>query len=629
MATQCISADALAVLRAVECDSDRARITSGQLARPLYEEVNEVLVRLGGKWKGGRTQAHLFPYYDPRPLLAGVLATGDMPPKNPFAFFPTPSRWVQYVTELPFFNDIQDGDCVLEPSAGFGALAEGMRQRLAQREVQIDCCEILPINQQVLRNKGFEIVAADFLTYQPQKRYRAIVMNPPFSVEKDRLAYITHILRAWELLDDGGFLIAFAPSGYTFRSDKKSYDFLSFVLTYGSFEELPEKSFHESGTDSCITLMTLEKRDQSWRYRPYNGCPTWFCWNAVLLADNGDDAFYHAQQRIIAQLNNGDLCADPALPAWSKTQEAIRDYYQRVIEDARKNSHQHLDIRPQDWPFLEQRFMMHWDDAWEADGSSQEAAQSASEPDAPVVVEAVHEATMPEASPAPLDHEARSSEPTEAVEPVEPAISPLQPTGTPLYSPLSCDASLSYEQLVAIYEETSALPRESYPTLPWCMEELVGTTWRNIHTGEEKSVHHIGTNRFGRPVLCAAPANPPKPFGQDLEIIGFWSGDRYLVDDWVRVDLQSEEAQLCWFGVELAWLRGQVTFCESKVIEYQWDTTNRNLQKRMKKEYQLQLQGAESHMREFAARRHLFIPLEVLNSGIGGSESSPAQMVMF
>ena len=45
------------------------RITSGQLDRSLYEEVNEVLVRLGGKWKGGRTKAHLFPY-DPRPLVA-------------------------------------------------------------------------------------------------------------------------------------------------------------------------------------------------------------------------------------------------------------------------------------------------------------------------------------------------------------------------------------------------------------------------------------------------------------------------------------------------------------------------------------------------------------------------------
>ena len=35
--------------------------------------------------KGGRPKAHLFPY-DPRPLLAGVLATGHMPPKSPGLF---------------------------------------------------------------------------------------------------------------------------------------------------------------------------------------------------------------------------------------------------------------------------------------------------------------------------------------------------------------------------------------------------------------------------------------------------------------------------------------------------------------------------------------------------------------
>jgi len=621
--TQSISAKALAVLREMECDSDRARITSGQLDRPLYEEVNEVLVRLGGKWKGGRTKAHLFPY-DPRPLLAGVIATGEMPPKNPWAFFPTPQPLVDFVMESPLFDEIQDGDCVLEPSAGFGAIAEGMRQRLAHRQVQIDCCEILPINQQVLRDKGFQVVHDDFLTYHPEKRYRAIVMNPPFSVEKDKLAYITHILHAWDLLADGGFLISFAPAGYTFRADQKAYSFLSFVLTYGGWEELPAKSFHESGTDGRITLITLEKQDQSWRYQPYNGCPSWFCWNLVLLADNGGD-FYHARQRIVEQLNSGDLCADPKLPAWKQTQEAIRDYYQCVIADARRNSQQHIDIRPQDWSFLEQTFMESWDDTWQVDDGSQEVTCDVQ----PCVVEAKGESAMPEKISVPLEHEAEASEPTLPGEKIEPAVLVPRPTGTPLYSPLSCDPSLSYEDLYASYEMTIVQPRDCYPALPWCMEVLVGTIWRNIHTGEAQTVHHLGMNRFGKPVLCAAPANPPAPFGQDLEIIGFWSGDRYIVEHWVRVDHQSEEAQLCWFGVELAWLSRQILFCEDKIAEYRWDTTNRNLQKRAKKDYQLRLQEAEARMREFADRHHLSIPLEVLNSGIIGSERSPAQMVMF
>jgi hypothetical protein len=616
MTDQCVSEGALAVLREIECDPDRTRITSGQLDRSLYEEVNEVLVRLGGKWKGGRTKAHLFPY-DPRPLLAGVLATGHMPPKNPWAFFPTPSHLVTSVMEAPLFDTIQNGDSVLEPSAGFGALAEGMCTRLAHRQVQIDCCEILPINQQVLRSKGFEIVCDDFLIYKPEKRYRAIVMNPPFNLATDRYAYITHILHAWELLDEGGFLIAFAPSGYTFRSDKKSYDFLSFVLTYGSWEELPAKSFHESGTDSVITLMTLEKQDVSWRYRPYGGYPSWICQEIILSSDNGSEELNAARDRLIAQLDRGELCTDPKHPSWSHTQAAIREYYQRVIVDARKHG-QHLDVQAHDWPRLEQNMMTWWNDTWKADDYQNEEATG-------IVVETA----SPKDTPVPLKREASTDLPmaTTAGEEVESVLSPLLPIGTPLYSPLPCDASLSYEQFYAICEGQESLSRECYPTLPWSMETLIGTIWRNIHSGEAQTVHHIGINQFGRPVLCSAPAEPLR--GQDQEIIGFWSGDRYIVEQWVRIDQQSEEAQLRWFGVELAWLRGKIVFCEDKIAEYRWDTTNHNLQKRAQKEYQLQLRVVETRMRDFAAGHHLSIPLEVLNSGIVGSERDPAQMALF
>lgn len=442
MADQCVSASALAILRAVECDLDRARITSGQLDRLLYEEVNEVLVRLGGKWKGGRTKAHLFPY-DPRPLLAGVLATGDMPPKNPWAFFPTPSHLVASVMESPLFDDIRDGDSVLEPSAGFGALAEGMRKRLAHRQVQIDCCEILPINQQVLRSKGFEIACDDFLTYKPEKRYRAIVMNPPFTLATDRHAYITHIMHAWELLAEGGFLIAFAPSGYTFRSDKKLYDFLSFVLMYGSWEELPPKSFHESGTDSTITLIMMEKQDLSWRYRPSGSYPSWICQEMILYADNWSEELRVARDRIIAQLNRGELCADPTLPAWSQTQATIHEYYQRVIEDARKHG-QHFDVQAHDWPRLEKDLMLWWNDAWETDNQQDEEAQDVLVQESPIVVEAALLRNTPEAP----DQEAFADGPmptTLVEEVIEPVILPLLPAGTPLYGPLPCDVSLSYE----------------------------------------------------------------------------------------------------------------------------------------------------------------------------------------
>lgn len=162
------------------------------------------------------------------------------------------------------------------------------------------------------------------------------------------------------------------------------------------------------------------------------------------------------------------------------------------------------------------------------------------------------------------------------------------------------------------------------------MEELVGSTWRNIHTGEGHVIHHLDVNRFGRPVLCAAlPPEADEPYGQALEIVGFWSGDHYLVEEWVCVDLQSEETQLRWFRVELAWLSSQITFCENKMTEYRSDAINSGLYERVMKGHQSQLQATMTRMREFADQHRLCIPIEVLNSGPHDSDRAPAQMAMF
>lgn len=634
MSDQYISDAALAVLRAIECDSDpyRARITSGQLDRPLYDEVNEVLVRLGGKWKGGRTAAHIFPYYDPHPLLSGVVATGLMPPKNPTAFFPTPPGLIEQVCQSSLFAEIREGDRILEPSAGVGALAQGIRQRLAHLEVQIDCCEILPINQQVLRDKGFSLVHDDFLTYTPQQRYRAIIMNPPFTIETDRLCYITHIYHAWKLLEEDGFIISFAPSGYTFRSDRKSYDFLTFVLTYGGFEELPAKSFHQSGTDSKITLLSLTKQDQSWRYHPYNGYPSRYCYDLILHADNGDDEFSHEQRRINEQLTRQELCADPNLPGWAETREAIRKYYQLVIASVRKKGHKHLDIRLQDWSYLERRFMTQWNETWAAGEHQKEESKEAvyvapSDTSEGADEEGAPQDTLVAPIPAPL---ASADAPLlPSGEENEAPLLVCLPAGTPIYSPLPGDPTSTYEQICESYDllgKASSLSRESYPALPWILETLVGTTWRHIQRGDIQIIHHLDVNHFGRPILCAASTeNTSTPAALP---IGFWSGGRYVIEHWVRVDHLRKEVQLHWYAVALAWLRGQIALCEQKIAEYQLDRVNRELHLHMQKAYQFQLQVAEGHMRDFAARHHLAIPLDVLNSGLQGSERDPAQMAL-
>src|SRR6266702_3729890 len=85
---QTVKSEVLDVLRNGHTTGMSYFLPTGQLDRKLYQEVNEVLERIGGKWNR-KAKAHLFEI-DPAALLDLVSTTGEMPPRNPTAFFPTP-----------------------------------------------------------------------------------------------------------------------------------------------------------------------------------------------------------------------------------------------------------------------------------------------------------------------------------------------------------------------------------------------------------------------------------------------------------------------------------------------------------------------------------------------------------
>lgn len=100
---------------------------------------------------------------------------------------------------------------ILEPSAGKGDLADIINRRWnvhrgrswePDKMADIDCIEVDPNLRAILKDKGFRVVHDDFLTYTTCKKYSLIVMNPPFENGAK------HILRAMQLLQDGGQLIA-------------------------------------------------------------------------------------------------------------------------------------------------------------------------------------------------------------------------------------------------------------------------------------------------------------------------------------------------------------------------------------------------------------------------------------
>jgi hypothetical protein len=291
-----ISASAFHTLESGTTVQDRIfKLPPDQLERELYEEVNEVLTRLGGKWnrsKGG----HVFAY-DPAPLVAAVLDTGAMPPKNPTAFFPTPDDVVDLMMEVTHASHLPRSAVVLEPSAGTGAIIKGLLRTefFEDEKPAVHACECLDINRSTLQTiPGVELVAEDFMDYETDIKYDAIFMNPPFSVEGHSDCYIEHVLKAWSMLGHGGTIAFIVPPGFQFRESKRHKEFLRFVADWCQGEELGAGRFKDSGTGVNTWLFWGEKSNRSCA-EPYQGWPSYHVWNFCLFADNERELYEKVQ----------------------------------------------------------------------------------------------------------------------------------------------------------------------------------------------------------------------------------------------------------------------------------------------------------------------------------------------
>lgn len=164
-------------------------------------------------------------------------------------YFPTPRA---LVSRLIAEADIRPGQRVLEPSAGKGSIAEGIRAA----GVEPDVIEIDASLRELLRLKNFHIVAEDFTTFVGV--YDRIVMNPPFDNGQD----IAHVQQAYRLLAPGGRMVAVMSAGPFFRSDRKAEAFRAWLGEVGGDDaELPQGSFLSSDRPTGVNtrLVVIDK----------------------------------------------------------------------------------------------------------------------------------------------------------------------------------------------------------------------------------------------------------------------------------------------------------------------------------------------------------------------------------
>lgn len=317
-----------------------------QLEREEYVRYADVLARFGGKWNK-KANGHVFDG-DVSPYLDLYLTTGELPDKNPLAFFYTPENVVDTIFaemgQYIGFSSLR----YLEPSAGTGSIVSRLLQEGSEN---ITAVELDPYRFKILENKnipGVRLINADFLTHQFEDVFDVIIMNPPFSVDGNATCYIDHIKKAYSLLAAGGILASVVPVGWITSSIKKQKEFREWVYANGYYFRLDEKSFKESGTLVGCAIIVTEKyteKDYNDLYETENlGYLNRFVYNLCINADCSEK-FYQNKLELHKKLEKGvDIC------------DEIRHIYTEVAEEMRKNS-EFIPLKPEWLDWLVQEFI--------------------------------------------------------------------------------------------------------------------------------------------------------------------------------------------------------------------------------------------------------------------------------
>lgn len=171
-------------------------------------------------------------------------------------FIPTPDDIVDMMVGTA---DIRYGMRVLEPSAGWGNIADGVRK--AHPEVTLHCVEPVLKLRDILELKGHTLVEHNIFMYDVMldEMYDRILMNPPFEDEQD----IEHVRYVYEQhLKDGGRIVAIMSEHGFFAKTKQAREFREWLEPIGTSEPLPDDAFVKNGYRSTgvrTRLVVIDK----------------------------------------------------------------------------------------------------------------------------------------------------------------------------------------------------------------------------------------------------------------------------------------------------------------------------------------------------------------------------------
>lgn len=252
-------------------------------------------------------------------------------------FYPTPETLLDKLTEG---YEWRRAESILEPSAGKGDIARFCvkhRHLLkwnysphdeygwlkATRNEDIDCIEIDPELRRVLKGGEFRVVHDDFLTFQTQKRYDLIVMNPPF----DQGA--KHLLHALEICERGGTIFCIL-NAETIRNpfSQERRELIDKLTKYGADIRYESDAFSEAErkTDVEVALIHVEipkVKIDSTIMEEMRKAPTWK--KSEVPESVGTLAQYSDLENIVNRYNYEIACGIRLIEEWDAMKDFIVD----------------------------------------------------------------------------------------------------------------------------------------------------------------------------------------------------------------------------------------------------------------------------------------------------------------
>ena len=153
--------------------------------------------------------------------------------------------------------NLKDGEAVLEPSSGHGAIARWFSS--TTKNVAVEPSKQL--SDITKMNFDGTVINDTFENYKTINKFNAVVMNPPFG--KGGKTAIDHVAKAFKHLRDGGRIVTIIPDGPSCQKhlDKwlESKDGENAIVIKEI--KLPSSTFSRAGTSALTKILIIDKQE--------------------------------------------------------------------------------------------------------------------------------------------------------------------------------------------------------------------------------------------------------------------------------------------------------------------------------------------------------------------------------